>query len=181
MEKEEAKLILNLEKWPPADVLAEMVELEVFSLRDYFLRNSVIPVLYKSRIRKLLKLQKLQESFFSASSSSLNVEPLVKPEAKTLKELFRFLESQLAASRQKISKTLDPSHLECLAEKMIEIQSFFEENFKNYCEKNNIQPAPEEVKAADHINTALALRYIKNQNQEALLPLLEKEFRRISK
>ena len=179
MKKEEAQFILDLESWPPLEVLEEIIEEEVFQFRDYFLRNPVIPVLYKSRIRKLEKLQNIQNTFLEKTELALNSQPISTPELKELKTILRFLESQLALTRQKISATLTPADVAFLANQMIEIQSHFEESFKNHCHAQNISPAKEKVMAADQIKTGLALNYIESGNHKELKPLLEKELKRI--
>jgi len=179
LEKQEAKLILNLETWPPHDVLEEILEDEVFNLRDYFLRNPVVPVLYKSRIRKLKKLQEILETFLKKTETTFELAEIQDSKSNDLREILRFLESHLSRVRQQIAQSLNPVHLAQLAENMIKIQLKFEELFKTYCYAENIKPAQEEVKAAQHINTGLGLKFIETQNQKDLTSLLEKELKRI--
>ena len=179
MKKEEAQFILDLESWPPLEVLEEIIEEEVFQFRDYFLRNPVIPVLYKSRIRKLEKLQNIQNTFLEKTVLTKELQQISKPEHHELKEILRYLESQLALTRQKMSATLSPAEIASLANQMIEIQSHFEDSFLTHCHAQNILPAEEKVMAADQIKTGRALNYIESGNHTELKPLLEKELKRI--
>ena len=63
MEISQVLNILQLTEMPPSDVLENLVEDEVFHLRDYFLRNPVVKQLYVARIRKLNKLLEIQEHY----------------------------------------------------------------------------------------------------------------------
>lgn len=179
MEKHEALLILNLETWPPADVLEELIEDEIFQLRDYFLRNPVIPALYKSRIRKLEKLKEIQSTFLDSQETATTEELELRPQVNELADLLRFLESGLASQRRKLSATLNPVQLVIHIKNMLRIQEVYEKEFVAHCNAKNIQPAAEDIKAADQLNTGLALKFIRSEDESSLRKLVEKELKRI--
>jgi len=179
LETSEAKLILNLESWPPDEVLEEIIEDETFQLRDYFLRNPVIKVLFKSRIRKLEKLAIIGQTFLNQPLNSEETNSALQIERSELVIILRFLESHLAECRRKMASTYKPSELAQLANQMIEIQEVYEEGLIKYCHTESISPSREEVKAAEQLNTGLALRLIENGELDEVKLMVSRELSRV--
>ncbi len=166
---------------PPKDVLLDIIEEEVFHTRDYFLRNPVISVLFRSRIRKLNQLSDIRKFYFSESPPLLDKRETITPRLNSFLDLFKRLEKELSIVKVEMSSNLNPSDVAILAEKMVLIQNIYEANYlKLYLETYSIDDRCEIVKAADHIPSGLTIRMLEESNEEEkLLLMLRKEYARI--
>lgn len=185
MDVKSALLHLELTAQPPVDVLEELVEDRCFELRDYFLRNPVIPELYASRIKRLERLADAAEALglpvlahpsTSKSSAAFKGAPL--------DDILRGFEESHALLRTEMSATLHPLALAGIAQAMIEVQEQYEEAFFIATQRFGIQA--DAVKASDHLDTGRLLRWMNlhgepqpTQTGESA-KMIEAERRRIS-
>ncbi|MFK7757737.1 MAG: hypothetical protein AB8B53_12475 [Flavobacteriales bacterium] len=180
MDQDKAQLILNLTSFPPIDILEEIIEEEVFQLRDYFLRNPVVGVLYNSRLRKLKQLEEVKSTFLRSNEHSPNIPSFNLIQSKNMKLLFSELERAFTRLRGEMSRGLDPKTIATLAEKMINVQAEYEQKFIELYQVQSKEEVPEvPVKAADQISTGRALILLKQGNSDELSDLLTKEYFRI--
>ncbi len=185
MDAKSALFHLELTAQPPVDVLEEVVEDRCFELRDYFLRNPVIPELYASRIKRLERLAEAAEALGlpvlahpSTSKSSAAFE------GASLDDILRGFEESHALLRKQMSATLHPLALAGIAQAMIEVQEQYEEAFFMATQRFGIQE--EAVKASNHLDTGRLLRWMNldgepqpTQTGESA-KMIEAERRRIS-
>jgi hypothetical protein len=185
MDAKSALFHLELSAQPPVDVLEEVVEDRCFELRDYFLRNPVIPELYASRIKRLERLAEAAEALGlpvlahpSTSKSSAAFE------GASLDDILRGFEESHALLRKQMSATLHPLALAGIAQAMIEVQEQYEEAFFMATQRFGIQE--EAVKASNHLDTGRLLRWMNlhgepqpTQTGESA-KMIEAERRRIS-
>lgn len=184
MEESRVKLILNLEKIPPKDVLTEILEEEIFPIRNYFLRNPVIKVLFKSRIRKLLQYQEIETKYIGEKAHA-DLKELEKDNTIVggdFRELFRSFELKMSKLKVRMSSEMAPGRVAILAQEMIDVQEAFELNFVSIYDqwehsqkiKNDIT-----VKAADQISTGKALRLLTGKVSPELIQMISNEYVRI--
>ncbi len=173
-------LILNLSSFPPKEILEEILEQEVFHLRDYFLRNPVVEVLFNSRIRKLNQLVEIHSSFLCSNQVDQYNPKFTLSKSKTLEELFSEVERAFTYLRGEMSQGLNSKTIATLAQQMIEVQKEYEEQFLSIYKSRQIEKAENtQIKAADQISTGRALMLLKSGSSEELNFMLAKEYQRI--
>ncbi len=182
MEISQVLNILQLTEMPPRDVLEDLMEDEVFHLRDYFLRNPVVKQLYMARVRKLNKLLEIQEHYlknkvchYSESFEDIKLIGL------DFLDILKDFEKNQSILRSQLASTLCVRRLIKIVESLIQLQQEYEMKFKLIFENtfsgfNDFAP----VKLADHLSTGEAIRFLQQKDLEAARPLIEKEYSRIS-
>lgn len=170
--------ILQLDRIPPVDDLSEIVDEQLFELRDYFLRNPIIRELYENRIARMARI--------AEAASILGLEfkprklPLLHPvnfEVSELAELLRRFEQALAQARLVLASTLDPEVLRHTCKEMIAFQEAFEASFMQLT--SEVAPSEGEVRAAEHIDTGRLLRALSSGYRPDAELLISKERKRI--
>ncbi len=172
---------LQLEKLPPADVLEEIIEEEVFHLRDYFLRNPVVKPLYSSRIRKLNNLLEIQNEYCEVKNITQEREIIdLSLSEENLLHLIQSFENSQADMKIRISATMDIEILISHVKRYIDLQEDFENKFKRcYSLEYPLSSPNYQVKLADQLTTGTVIRLLVLGKMEDAYPLLEKEFARI--
>ncbi|MFT4779326.1 MAG: hypothetical protein ACJAU0_001818 [Flavobacteriales bacterium] len=177
MNEAHALLLLGFSSKPDASELPDLMEEKVFEIRTYFLRQPVVPELFRSRIRKLTQLAE------AASLLGLNYEAMQDPLASSAQtqELIPLLNAcsvQMADLKLSISSTLNPTAIATLAGAMVAYQIQFEDVF---FELTAGYPRSEEkVNAADALDVGELLFEHKKQNSARIQELISKERIRIS-
>ncbi len=172
--------VLDLEKMPPADILEEIVEEKIFELRDYFLRNPVVPVLYNSRLRRLKSLAEIQLELSSKNNPETLSLEFPSLDSSSLTALIKSYQSGLAVQRTFLAQTLNAQRIKQIVQEIISFQKQFEQHFAQLIktEHPEIEPLEEQVKQADQLDTGVVLFKLKTKPEEAL-SLLRKEYSRI--
>lgn len=184
MDIDTALMHLELQSHPPTDVLEELVEERCFAIRDYFLRNPVVPELYESRRRRL------QRTAEAATALGLVLPPpRISPgsptiDATSLVAVLRSFEEGQQSLRLRISSTLHPLELNELGQAMEQLQTDYEERFMEATA--NFAGSTESVKAAEHLDTGRLLQWISQHglselsDQEEPYTMIVRERRRIN-
>lgn len=150
--------VLDLVEAPPAEELAELLEEQVFGIRDYFIRNAVVPELYHSRIRRLHRLKEAGEALgHRYDDAAAKVYENLSNHA-LLTDLLRDFERTMALLRQAISSTLHPVEIGALAGRMVDVQLTYEEAF--YTLTQGMSFSETEVRATDHADTGRLLHLL---------------------
>ncbi len=149
---------LELIDHPPEDVLEELLEERCFDLRDYFLRNPVIPELYASRVRRLQRIAEAAEALGFHWAARPPKPLIVLGRTASLAELLKRFEAEQAVLRSRLSASLHPIELADLAEAMVALQLDYEAGFFELTRA--FGTTDEAVKAADHLDTGRLLRWI---------------------
>tara|TARA_B100000795_G_scaffold267583_1_gene252744 strand:- start:30021 stop:30578 length:558 start_codon:yes stop_codon:yes gene_type:complete len=172
---------LQLTEMPPSDVLEELVEDEVFHLRDYFLRNPVVKQLYTARVRKLNKLLEIQKHYINNKEcKSSEVSESIKLVGSDFLEVLQDFEKNQSNLRGQLAATLTIWRLIEIVETLIQLQQEYEKQFKLIFEKNfSGFKASVPVKLSDHLATGEVIRFLQQKDLEAARPSIEKEYSRI--
>ena len=184
MDAQTALFHLDLVEQPPLDVLEELVEERCFEVRDYFLRNAVIPELYESRARRLERIAEAAEQLGAHYAAHPSETNHVAFTANTLTQLLKDFEAEQAGLRTRISASLNPRELAVLAHGMIALQLAYEDRF--FALTAAFGMAKEAVKAADHLDTGRVLHHIalygepQATKEGSIREAIENERRRIS-
>lgn len=163
---------------PPLDVLEEIIEDAVFEVREYFLRNPVIPELYESRIRRLRMISEATESLgLKPRQVELDFQSYEFEQHSDLIEVIRLHEEQLTALRLGLSASLDPDIVSAHASQMIAAQISFEGRFFTLTEAFGI--SEDSVKASEHADTGRLLFMLRSASRPDVAPIIQRERKRI--
>jgi hypothetical protein len=182
MNTEEALSALDLVDVPPADDLDELITEQVFALREYFLRNPVVPELYRGRMRRLHRITEAGFALGWSCTKATRPFPAISfGEQAELTNLLRGYELALSQVRSEMAKTLNPIVLGALAVRMVEVQLAFEVAF--FAVTTEVEPADAEPKAADQADSGRMLWLLADgedeQAQSELRGLIARERKRI--
>ncbi|WP_306640072.1 hypothetical protein [Sanyastnella coralliicola] len=177
MKLEQALDLLDLERKPEdPDIIEELIEEAVFPLREYFLRNPVVPVLYRSRLARIKQLQAAGESLGLSTSKSTPLTTSKDFSESDLAELLRAFEAALSQARLQVAQHLNPSALVASVEQMIAIQESFEHAFLRVTA--HFASAESNILAADVVDTGKLLMLLQHEDPSST-ELIEKERKRI--
>lgn len=179
MTEAQALAILSLTQQveDPQELSDHIVEL-VFPIREFFLRQPIISVLFQSRIHRLEKIAEAAKYFrltFSTVSENYSLQAFQTNDP--LEFLLSSYEEQLSDLRLLAASTFDPLLLSAIATKMIILQLKFEDQFLELT--THLSPLKEEVKAAEAMDTGRVLFRLKREGTSAVQSELARERQRI--
>ncbi len=178
MNEASALQVFDLAEVPPLDVLEEIIEDAVFEVREYFLRNPVIPELYESRIRRLRLIDEASKSLgLKAPQVDLDFQKFEFEQLSDLIEVIRLHEEQLTSLRFGLSASLDPNVVSSHASEMIAAQISYEEHFFTLTEVFGI--SEDSVKASEHVDTGKLLFMLRSASRPDVAPIIKRERKRI--
>lgn len=184
MDIDTALMHLELQSHPPMDVLEELFEERCFAIRDYFLRNPVVPELYESRRRRLQRIAEAAGVLGLVLPPPVTAPVVTAIDATSLVTILRSFEDGQRSLRLQISSTLHPLELNELGLAMERLQTDYEERFMEATTKFTCSEAP--VKAAEHLDTGRLLQWIGRQglsdlsDQDEPYTMIVRERRRIN-
>lgn len=177
MNEANALLLLGFSSRPSADELPDLIEEKVFEVRTYFLRQPVVPELFRSRIRKLNQLAE------AAAHLGLSFEPQLNKTTPQLTQtdllsVLTGYSAEMSMLKLHVASTLNPKELAHLAEVMVTFQIQFEDLF---FELTKDYPLTDEVvNAAAAMDAGELLFELKKENTPAVQTLISKERNRIA-
>ena len=177
MKLEQALDLLDLERLPEEkDVLHDLIEEAVFPIREYFLRQPVVAVLFRSRIARIQQLQEASRTF---ELTYAEPEPLanITFDQRELPALLRAYESEMSQARLEVARHLSPPQVIQAAQHMVSVQSAFEVSFLSVTAE--FASAEADILAAQLLDTGKALRLLSEAPQE-VQSLIENERKRIA-
>lgn len=161
MNREMALHVFDFELAPPSAVVAEVLEEQVFNLRDFFLRQSIVPEVYRTRIQRLERLH--------AAALALDLK-LSSPEQPVfgdfflptgrMDELLHAYADRINTMRLYMAQRLHPLDVGWAAEQLIAVQLAFEEQFDALTA--HIAPLDAPVKAAEVIDVGRLLQCLQH-------------------
>jgi hypothetical protein len=161
MNREMALHVFDFELAPPVAVIAEVLEEQVFELRDFFLRQAIVPEVYRTRIQRLERLH--------AAAGALGLE-LSVPEQRVfetfflptgrMEDLLHTYAELINTIRLYMAQRLHPLEVGSAAEQLIDVQLAFEEQFDAHTA--HITPLEVAVKAADAIDVGRLLHLLQH-------------------
>jgi hypothetical protein len=181
MQREEALNYLGLPAASSEDELIESIENQLFSIRDYFLRQPVVIALYRSRIARLHQLEEVTASFGIALSPKEEIGFDLSSPVGDEVSLYRIRELRLAHCRGFMAKRLHLQNCIAGAEAMIAVELAFERDFLGFFSNIVLQELP--VKASDRPDSAWMIDRLNQENwmlDKELSNALSKEKTRIA-
>ncbi|MDG1260921.1 MAG: hypothetical protein P8H59_13130 [Flavobacteriales bacterium] len=176
MQQSNALLLLGLETTPSESDLVDLVEEKVFEIRTYFLRQTIVPELYRSRAKKLVQFGE------AARILGLTYSPTIFPNyegqaPETLPKLLTWYGSGVAYYRFQLSSTLNPFDLENIVEQLISHQINFEDAF--YEASKTVDMSEETIPASQAIDYAVLQSHLRLGENELAQVLIAQERKRI--
>lgn len=177
MQESNALLLLGLETAPDKSELTDLVEEKVFEIRTYFLRQTIVPELYRSRAKKVMQLGQAAEILgLTYSNRDFPVYSNSIPE--TLPNLLTWYGSGVAHYRFQLSSTLNPFELESIVEQLISHQINFEDAF--FLASKTVDMSEETIPASQAIDYAVLQSHLRLDQREEANELIAQERKRIA-
>lgn len=161
MNREMALHVFDFELSPPLAVVAEALEEQVFTVRDYLLRQAIVPEVYRTRIQRLERLHAAAVALgldLSAPERSV-FEALFLPNGR-MDELLHAYADRINTLRLYMAQRLHPLDVGWAAEQLIAVQLAFEEQFDVL--SAHIAPLDAPVKAAEVIDVGRLLQCLQH-------------------
>lgn len=178
MNREMALNVFDFELMPPIDVVEETLEEHVFSLRDFFLRQAIVPEVYRTRIQRLQRLHDaavvLGLELTNAPAHGFKGFSLPNGRMETLLHVYA---EALNSVRLQMTQSLHPLSVAQGAEDLVRIQIDFEDRFDLLNE--DIPPQDTPVKAADVLDVGRLLLHLASGDVEASTAIISRERQRI--
>lgn len=159
MNKHLALAVLKLSDSADRDEIEEALQLQIFDLRSYFLKQPVVEPLFLSRATKCAQLAEVAGLFhidLSHSSSHIRI-PLAEG---NLEETLKNYEAAMANLRLQLARTMHPDLIRELAVAMVRVQRDFETRFLTLSSGEH----PTSVLAADQLPTGRLIRMLSNNH-----------------
>lgn len=177
MNEANALLLLGFSSRPSADELPDLIEEKVFEVRTYFLRQPVVPELFRSRIRKLNQLAEASAHLGLSFERHLDIN-LSNLAQTDLLPLLNSYSAEMSMLKLRVASTLNPKELSHLAEVMVAYQIQFEDLFFELTETHPLKE--ETVNAAAAMDVGELLFEMKKENTDTIQALISKERTRIA-
>ncbi|MDP4587733.1 MAG: hypothetical protein NWQ53_04110 [Flavobacteriales bacterium] len=129
MDKNSAALILDLHLPFSEDDVLDRVEEKVFELRDFFLMQSIHPVLFSGRRNRLESILKAKNALLQQAIAPLALQYENVLDSTAFLPLLETYSSALMQLRLKVSSSLSPEVLIPVVDAMIQLQIAFEQYF----------------------------------------------------
>ena len=199
MDIEEAKEIFRLAHSFDKDDLQDAYEESFFSTRDYFLKNTVIPQLFVSRLQRLRKFEEafrmLIEEPFEWESPELHTPPgmdvaaeIIDLTSNTLEELLKTYEAKLTEKRMLVAQSWTIPDVVYSTLRLVEVQQAYHVLFEIYgkAEVRDSDLDFDNVKASQQVDSGLLLKQLKNRGtsktaESEFQESLRKELARVKK
>lgn len=149
MDKNSAALILDLHLPASEDDVLDRVEEKVFELRDFFLRQSIHPVLFSGRRHRLESILKAKNALLQQAIVPLALQYENALDSTAFLPLLETYSSALMQLRLKVSLSLLPEVLIPIVDAMIQLQIAFEQDFLNLGKDLPEVAPPKQTEAID--------------------------------
>lgn len=147
--------VLNLTPNAAIEEIEEALEMQIFELRNYFLRQPIVAALYVRRADKCVQLfdiAKLLDLPLSDDETHIHI-PLAEG---TLAEILKNYETITTRLRSQMARTMHPESIRLLALNLVSVQQDFENHFLALTAGETLTP----VLAADQLQTGRLLRLL---------------------
>ncbi|MFZ6051788.1 hypothetical protein [Halocola ammonii] len=199
MNQEEAVKIFQLDDVFDRDDMQDAYEESFFSTRDYFLKNTVVPQLFISRLQRLKKFEEafcfLSNKNFGWSEPKLKTPPGLEEAAKmlglhdnSLERLLKSYEVALTEKRMFLAQSWTIPEVVKNTLQVVEVQQAYHVLFEKLgeAELHNSQLDLDEVKASQQVDSGLLLQQMnKRDSSESdeieFQKLLAREVARVKK
>lgn len=132
MNRNQAFLILGLQSDAAQEEVMERLDAEVFAVRDHFIRQPVIPELYRSRVDRLVQLSDVSRAMDIRPLGAPVELPQFLPHGENLQLLVRNHIENMRRLKSSMAGTLDPDILARFGMSMTNLQLRYMEGFLEY-------------------------------------------------
>jgi len=199
MTRQEAFEIFQLEEPIDADNVSDAYEESFFTIRDYFLKNTVVPQLFVSRLQRLKKFEQafcvLQDQPLKWEEPKLPSQPdheeamkIMSLKSSSLEELLKSYEGRVTEKRMFIAQSWTIPEVVKNTLELVAVQQAYHLLFEEFgqAEFTTSKEMVGEVKAAEQIDSGVLLKKLKSRSEsdEANLDFqhsLGKELARVKK
>lgn len=179
MERKKAVEVLRLEEPFDEDDLRDAYEESFFNIRDYFLKNTVIPQLFISRLQRLRKFERafctLEERRFEWPEIEVPIVPTTETAAsvlelkfKSLSELLKAYERQQTLARTFLAQAQDIPQVVKQTLNLVEVQQAYHRLFYelagDFVPEENDKPR-DEVPASRQVDSGLLLNLLRKKDE----------------
>jgi hypothetical protein len=181
MDRNTALALLGVEADTTHEDLMECLDAEAFSVRDHFIRQPVVPALFRGRVNRLVQLSDI--------SHTLGIDPLGSPVA--LPELLPLEGGALGCAsnhlenllrlRTSMAGTLDPDVLARFGTTMATLQVRYMEAFLDATADWPLVPVDEDVPAREECEWQDLLQELREAEGRDRFPLVSRERNRMQR
>jgi len=129
MDKGTALTLLGLDGDASHEDVMERLDAETFAVRDHFMRQPIVPALFRSRVNRLVQLSDVAQSLTIAPLGATVDLPELLPSGKNLLLLVRNHIENIRRLRTEMAATLDPDVLAHFGNAMTNLQLRYMEGF----------------------------------------------------
>jgi hypothetical protein len=129
MDKGTALTLLGLDGDAAHEEVMERLDAETFSVRDHFMRQPIVPSLFRSRVNRLVQLSDVSQALTIAPLGATVDLPELLPAGENLLLLVRNHIENIRRLRTEMAATLDPDVLAHFGNAMTNLQLRYMEGF----------------------------------------------------
>ena len=129
MDKGTALTLLGLDGDASQEDVMERLDAETFAVRDHFMRQSIVPALFRSRVNRLVQLSDVAQSLSIAPLGAAVDLPDLLPTGGNLMLLVRNHIENIRRLRTEMAATLDPDVLAHFGNAMTNLQLRYMQGF----------------------------------------------------
>ena len=166
MEQAKARALLGLDDSASLEDVTDALDQAVFSVRDHFLRNAVVPRLAESKVEKCVLLSDAAQSLGVSSLGHPTSMPSLENLGTDLESLVVSHTENLRRCRSTMATTLDPDSIAQLGHLMSNIQLEYIHAFLQLTDSMDLATWPQAVPAreeADWMGLLAAVRAAKGR------------------
>lgn len=165
MERSKALALLGLDEFATEDHVTDALDRAVFKVRDYFMRNAVVPTLAESRVEKCVQWSDVAQTLGVASLGSPAQLPQLLPLGTELESLIRGHVENLMRCRNALATTLDPDSVAQIGHLMANVQTEYMKAFITLTSEFSSTQHPEAVPAREEADWMALLAAVRAAKQ----------------
>ncbi len=161
MEVNEALTFLQLTPNADTDAIVDRCEEICFEIKDYALRNTVVPQLFQQRIRRLLKVAQAKSTLLQHSQPTVTTPTI--PFATmpvSLTEHLRWYEKWGAALKLKLANAQNEVELIAQMEALVQLQEHYQQGYYTHFQAVLDAVEAQEVKISEQQDSGVLIQAI---------------------
>ena len=165
MERSKALALLGLDETATEEHVTDALDQAVFKVRDYFMRNAVVPLLAESRVEKCVQLSDVAQSLGVSSLGNPAPMPQLLPNGTDLEALVRGHVENVMRCRNALATTLDPDSVAQIGHLLSRVQVDYMRSFVVLTEPYASDQHPATVPAREEVDWMALLAAIRADRQ----------------
>ena len=165
MERSKALALLGLDEHASEENVTDALDQAVFKVRDYFMRNAVVPTLAESRVEKCVLLSDVAQTLEVSSLGTPAPTPQLLPHGADLESLVRGHVENVMRCRNALATTLDPDSVAQIGHLLARVQTDYMRAFLVLTESFAADQHPATVPAREAVDWMALLAAIRADRQ----------------